>query len=758
MTNNTEVVKVDPQTMPTPMPFPASEAMAAEAPPEPGSPLKLVVRLLRGRFIWAAVLGVTFAAIGGALALKLYVPKYQSTAMLRIRAVLPAIIKQLDEHRLPAYESFVRTQVAQMGSPRIVNLAMENEAWRARGWPVSPESFEKFNESLQISNTRGSEIVLVSFEDDDPQTARVAVESVVRAYMRVFGESDAQTDAARMETLRNRRTTLSNDLSRLQENIRTLAGDLGEEGLKSRYEQLLEQDRRITTELSVAEQYLAELRPAMENNDSDDAAAVDPVITPERIAQFDPDMRMLLAERADYERRLRSLKVKYGDQHPNVRLVRGQLHALNGDIQERMTQFLESPALEATDGNVLNPALDLNRVQERVAYLRNQSQMVRAQVGDIVDRRNQLARWHDQASDIRARLDETNQRIEELNVEQTIRGRVEVVSEADTPTSPVNAKRKLQMAVAGTLGGGALGVGLVMLVGFFDPRLRYSEDAMQGLGPISLLGLLPELHGPADNERYESMTWGVHHIRTLLQLKKDPEKGQALLITSPTSGSGKTTLTQALGESFATSGSRTLLIDGDLVGARLTRMLAHGHEADGSVHKGLTDAVKGAPLRDCILSTDVNNLFVMPVGAVADPDNSGYSPEALRRVLRSVRGTFDTILIDSGPTPGAVETSMLAAEADRVVLIVSRGNHRSQYEHSVGHLVSIGARFAGVVFNRAHHQDMARSAFSSTLSVSRSVPASNNGHKSILRRQIVASKAQSVEAVQEQPSLYADRD
>src|SRR5690606_15360029 len=126
-----------------------------------------------------------------------------------------------------------------------------------------------------------------------------------------------------------------------------------------------------------------------------------------------------------------------------------------------------------------------------------------------------------------------------------------------------------------------------------------------------------------------------------------------------------------------TSGARTLLIDGDLVGARLTRTLAHSKDDDTSIHKGLTDAVKGAPLRDCILSTDISNLFVMPVGTVVDPDNSGFSPEAIRRVLRSVRGNFDTVLIDSGPTPGAVETSMLAAEVDRVVLIVSRGNHRN---------------------------------------------------------------------------------
>lgn len=749
MANSVEVVKVEPQTMALPglQSSPGMNPMLSgmDAPPEQGSPLKLVVRLLRGRFIWAAVLGVIFAGIGAFVALQLYVPKYQSTAMLRVRAVIPHLLYQLEEQRVAGFESFVRTQIAQMTSPRILNLAMEDEAWRARGWPAGPTSLEKFGSALQVTNARGSEIVTVSFEDENPQTARVAVEAVLRAYMRIFGESDAQASATRMEVLRNLRTNLNNELSRLRENIRTLAGELGEEGLEARHKSLLEQESAVAAALTLAEQHLAELKPVTNTaNTPGDNDATDPVITPERVAQFDPVMRSLLAERAEYERQLRSLSVQYGANHFRVRHIQGQLNALEAEIHNRLTQVFEAPDAQLATADALDPSLDVNRLRERVEFLRNRLTMLRAQLGDIVDRRNQLARWHDEASNVRQRLDETNRRIEQLNIESssTITGRIEVVSEADTPVTPVNAKRKLQMVVGGTLGGGALGVALVMLVGFFDPRIRYSDDAMQGLGPISMLGMLPELNGPADDDKYESMTWGVQHIRTLLQIQKGSEGGQTLLITGPSSGSGKTTLTQALGESFATSGARTLLIDGDLIGARLTRLLV-GKQRDDSARKGLVDAVHGEPLRDCIMATDLNNLFVMPVGLVADPHRSGFSPDAVRRVLRAVRNQFDTILIDSGPTPGPVETSMLAAEADRVVLIVSRGNHRSQYEHSVGHLVSIGARLAGVVFNRAHPQDMARSAFSSTLSVSaRSIPAdkaARNGHQSILRRPITAT-------------------
>src|SRR5439155_11310177 len=46
---------------------------------------------------------------------------------------------------------------------------------------------------------------------------------------------------------------------------------------------------------------------------------------------------------------------------------------------------------------------------------------------------------------------------------------------------------------------------------------------------------------------------------------------------------------------------------------------------------------------------------------------------------------------------------------DGVILTVSRGQQRPLVEKAMQHLMSIGARFAGVVFNRAQARDFARS-------------------------------------------------
>jgi len=65
---------------------------------------------------------------------------------------------------------------------------------------------------------------------------------------------------------------------------------------------------------------------------------------------------------------------------------------------------------------------------------------------------------------------------------------------------------------------------------------------------------------------------------------------------------------------------------------------------------------------------------------------------------------------DSVPT--ATATPVCAA-ADGVILTVSRGQQRPLVEKAIQHLMSIGAKFAGVVFNRAHPSDFRSSPFGS---------------------------------------------
>jgi hypothetical protein len=126
--------------------------------------------------------------------------------------------------------------------------------------------------------------------------------------------------------------------------------------------------------------------------------------------------------------------------------------------------------------------------------------------------------------------------------------------------------------------------------------------------------------------------------------------------------------------------------------------------------------------------TDIADLAMLPVGQAQAHHAGMFSPAALRRLLNEAKKHYEVILIDSGPVLGSIEATPVCAAADGVILTVSRGQQRPLVEKAIQHLHSIGAKFAGVVFNRAQARDFARSISGISLRSVARQQAQANGH------------------------------
>jgi Mrp family chromosome partitioning ATPase len=398
----------------------------------------------------------------------------------------------------------------------------------------------------------------------------------------------------------------------------------------------------------------------------------------------------------------------------------------------------------------LTPA-ELTAQIDRVKELYNQAQKELMTLGT---QRLHMQSLQQDETEAKAKLDAVQNQIDEINVESEMTGRIEI----DPASQPVAYKktRPIEFGGLGVFGGMGLGFGFVMLIGLIDRRLRSPADAKLQNSPM--LGVLPNLPDDlSDPEQAAVAAHYVHQIRTLLQIWDSSRGKQVFSITSPVSGTGKTSLVLALGVSFAAA-SKTLLIDCDLVSGGLTHRanaiakrkigrilqkeglltdrqleealrLANGSrrrlgeilvelgylkESDltqalvtqQKADVGLIDAINGDNLDDCVAETGIANLSVLALGGATAQQISRITPQAIRKLLQQCRERFDTVLIDSGPIPGSLEASAVAAEVDGVILCVSRGEQRPLAERCIQHLYSLGARVAGVVFNRARTEDM----------------------------------------------------
>jgi capsular exopolysaccharide synthesis family protein len=208
----------------------------------------------------------------------------------------------------------------------------------------------------------------------------------------------------------------------------------------------------------------------------------------------------------------------------------------------------------------------------------------------------------------------------------------------------------------------------------------------------------------------------------MLQINGVDER-RVFALTSASPGDGKTSLTLALGLSFAASGSRTLLIDCDLVGAGLTARL------NVTSSEGVLEAIASRSVQEYVRPTEVADLSVLPVGSAHAYHASTLSPAAVRRLVADAKKHFDVVLVDTGPILGSIEASPVAAAADGVILTVSRGQQRPLVEKSLQHLIGIGAKLAGVVFNRAQSRDFEQSVSRMSLhSVRRLNRGNGNGN------------------------------
>ena len=370
-----------------------------------------------------------------------------------------------------------------------------------------------------------------------------------------------------------------------------------------------------------------------------------------------------------------------------------------------------------------------------------------------------------EVADADADIAETTHRLTQLELEQNPAERIEILPFGERPM--LTKDSRIAYAVAGSIGGVGMGFAIMMLLGLLDRSFRSLEDARKSVR-MPLLGILPNLpEDLSDPDQAATAAHCVHQIRTLLQLSGGRDK-RIFAITSPAAGTGKTSLTLSLGVSFAASNCKTLVIDCDLVGGGLTarvdtivrrkigdilrrhelitveqlsaalkvaedsnKMLGEvlvelGFVSQIDIEKalhlqlhdpvGMLDAIDGQNIVDCIAETGIERLCILPLGSAMPTDVSKLSPAIIRSILDQARQHFDVILIDTGPIPGSLEASVAAAAADGVVLVVSRGEHRPMAERSIQHLLDIGAKLAGMVFNRAEGRDMALATTTKRLS------------------------------------------
>lgn len=683
---------------------------------------KRLHRLLRGRYLLAIVLACVCGVLGAAIGYFSAKPQWRSVGLVQIEPLIPNPGSSIDVVR-PMWEQFVRSQEAMIQSQDVVIAAMGTEEWRSTHRGMTPTEISDFTDKLDVGWIPSTSLIRVSFTDPDKSVPQLATRAVIMAYQRKFADQDTNELTQKLNLNDSKRRDLERQIKDKQDLIISYGQTLGTDTPEQYVDQRLSDFGRLQAQYSQAEiQYTiaAEQLAAMDNAKKSASTQPSSPISVEQMSMMDPGIASLLNLRDQQQLLINQLLQRYMPNHPQVKDAELKLQDLNQRLKERADLFRKNGGMPLISdaGQLITPRY-VESLKITADVLKQKVAEMKATTQDLGRIRLQIAAARNDVDSLTKELKDTEDTIDRLNTQRSFSNKIRVASYGDTPYVPVFDKRK-QYAAMGLLGGAAAPIAILLLIGLIDQRYRFSDDTAEtGTGGITLLGILPNLPDLlTDPDQAAIAAHCVHQIRTMLQLN-GAERRNVFAVTSASPGDGKTSLSLALGLSFAASGSRTLLIDCDLVGGGLTARLNMASPA------GVLEAINTRSLMEFVRPTDIADLSILPLGESHAHHASSLSPAALQRLVDDARRHFDTILIDTGPIQGSIEASSVCAAADGVILVVARGQQRPQVDKAMAHLRAIGAALAGVVFNRAQSRDFDRSV--NRLSLSRSI-ARTNGH------------------------------
>jgi capsular exopolysaccharide synthesis family protein len=187
-------------------------------------------------------------------------------------------------------------------------------------------------------------------------------------------------------------------------------------------------------------------------------------------------------------------------------------------------------------------------------------------------------------------------------------------------------------------------------------------------------------------------------LATNLAFLVPQQPSSVLLITSALRGDGKTTVSTNVALAMARAGYRVLLIDADLRGGTIGRLLTLPHR------QGLTEVLAGrVEVGQVLVSIGTwgnGELHVIGAGETTDTPAELLGSSHTRALVEWSRATYDITIIDTPPVASVADAAGLVPLVDGVVLIARAGvTARDALAFAVEQLRIVRAPVLGAVLN-----------------------------------------------------------
>lgn len=273
-----------------------------------------------------------------------------------------------------------------------------------------------------------------------------------------------------------------------------------------------------------------------------------------------------------------------------------------------------------------------------------------------------------------------------------------VFDAAAEPKIPIGPKKVLIVALA-ALSGLIFAAVAAYLIEFMDDTIK-NTDEISRITDVPVIGVIAEIQGfkptiSADQPR-SPIADAFRGLRTNIDFAGVDRSMKKVVVSSAEASDGKSTIAMNLAIVMAQAEKEVILVDADLRSPSLHRYLGLPE------NPGLSDVfLDRISLKDALVEwTGTPKFKVLPAGTT--PPNSAelLGSRKMDQILEELEGLADYIIVD-GPPGFVVDSVVLSAKADGVLLVINIGEtRRGPVKAVVDQFQRLGTNLIGVVLNR----------------------------------------------------------
>ena len=260
-------------------------------------------------------------------------------------------------------------------------------------------------------------------------------------------------------------------------------------------------------------------------------------------------------------------------------------------------------------------------------------------------------------------------------------GNIEVIDYAKLPELP-DSRSPNSRGVLGAVGGAAIAGIILVLCFLLNHKVTDMDSISEYYTPPVLAGIpIQKIKAKAPSALLLNNNSPMELIESYAKLRMNllytlvERQNRIVVVTSAVSGEGKSTIAANLAISCAMSGKKVLLVDADM-----RRACQSGHFEYDTEMPGLSETlVERVNWWDAVLSTDRDNLHILPAGHIPPNPAELLSLKNTEALFEQIQQDFDLVIMDMPPINIVSDPLVVSHQVAGCIMITRQGysDHRA---------------------------------------------------------------------------------